>query len=241
MKFFQVLIRWIFILSLPALLISASLAWGFNSLWLYEYGFRKYDVSQTTGLNSQNLQIAATGLIHYFNSGAEYVNITVQKDGSPFELFNTDEQLHFKDVKGLVWLDYKVLVVSLIIAAGYILTSIFWRRGRYRATLARSALWGSGLTLLLILFLGIASLLDFNQLFLDFHEAVFTNNYWSTPGYMLLLFPGGFWQDATLICAGFVAAGAIIIGALSAIYLMTSKSAIKREESLIQKENAPNG
>ena len=32
-----------------------------------------------------------------------------KKDGKPFELFNQQEVIHLEDVKGLIWLDYRVL------------------------------------------------------------------------------------------------------------------------------------
>ena len=91
--------RWLFMLSLPALLISASIGWGVNSLWLYKYGFQKYGVSQTTGLAPTELDKVAAGLISYFNSGEEYASITVSKDGKSFQLFTREETIHFRDVK----------------------------------------------------------------------------------------------------------------------------------------------
>jgi integral membrane protein (TIGR01906 family) len=206
------IVKWILILCLPALLISASLAWGFNSLWLYKYGFQKYDVSQSTGLAPSELEKAARGLIAYFNSGEEYVHITVIKSGSSFELFTTEEQIHFKDVKQLIRLDYGVLLATLLLVIGGTLFFSFWQRGKYRPQLPQSIVWGSGLTIILILILGIASLIDFDWLFLQFHFLAFTNPYWSASGYMLMLFPGGFWLDAALFCIGLTATLAVILG-----------------------------
>src|SRR3972149_6749440 len=97
--------RWIIILCLPVLLLSASIAWGFNSLWIYQYGFQKYNVGQTTGLPPVELEKVARGMVEYFNSSDEYVQISVTKDNSTFKLFTVEEQTHLKDVKQLVWLD----------------------------------------------------------------------------------------------------------------------------------------
>ena len=58
-------------LCLPILLLTASIGGAVNSLWLYEYGFQKYNVSQTTGLTEVQLETAAKGLISYFNSDEE--------------------------------------------------------------------------------------------------------------------------------------------------------------------------
>lgn len=219
MKIIEIIARWIFILALPALFISSSLAWGFNSLWLYDWGFQKYGVSGSTGLPPAELDKAARALIDYFNSPDEYIHVSVTSKGRSFELFNQGEQIHFKDVKGLVRLDYRVALITFLIVLAYALTAIFWRQGRHRRYLARSWLWGSGISLGLILILGVASFLDFDQLFLQFHYLAFTNSYWSAEGYMLLLFPGGFWNDAALICFSFMAGLALITGIIAIVYL----------------------
>ena len=130
MKILSIVAKWLFILCLPILLLSASLGWAVNSHWLYEYGFQKYDVSQTTGLAEVELETAATGLISYFNSDDEDITLTVVKDGEPFELFNEREVAHLRDVKDLIWLDYWVLLVTLIYTLGYAGFSLIWGKDR---------------------------------------------------------------------------------------------------------------
>ncbi len=225
MKILGILAKSIFILCIPILLLSSSIAWGFNSLWIYEYGFTRYNVSQTSGLSPAELEKAAKGMISYFNSTDEYVHITVSQNGKSFELFTVEEQIHLKDVKQLVWLDYRIGFVTLILVLGYALTGIFWRRGKYRRQLAVSVVWGCGLACLLILLLGIGTLVDFDQLFLQFHFLAFSNQFWSVQGYMIVLF-GDLWYDAVLICIGFMAGLAIILGVLSLIYLKSSKKKV---------------
>jgi len=215
----EIIARCIFILSLPVLFLTASLALGFNSQWLLNYGFNKYKVSLTTGLPNSELEKIAGSWVNYINSGDEYWDITVTRGGDTFELFTLEEKIHFKDVKDLIWLDYRALIVSLLVGLSYSLTLLFWRKGKYRRYLARSLIWGSGLSLLLIIVIGIGAMLDFDRLFLQFHFLAFTNEHWSARGYMLLLFPGGFWFDATLICAGFFTGLSVATGVLSAVYL----------------------
>jgi integral membrane protein (TIGR01906 family) len=215
LKAIQIIARWIFILCLPLLFLSASLAWGFNSQWIFSYGFQKYDVSRTTGLSNAELETIPPSWVNYINSGDEYWDITVTRDSTSFELFTPEEQSHFKDVKQLILLVYRVLLITVVLVLAYSLTSILWRRGKYWRQFARSVIWGSGLTIALIIVLGIASLLDFNQLFIQLHYILFTNTTWSAQGYMLLLFPGNFWFDAALFCIAFMAGLAIIAGAIA--------------------------
>lgn len=200
---------------------------------MFSYAFQKYNVSQATGLSNAELAKIPASWTHYINSGDEFWHIRVTREGSSFELFTPEEQYHFKDVKELIWLDYRVLTASLILVLAYVLTSIFWRRPRYRRQLAVSAIWGSGIALTLIIVLGIASMLAFDRLFLQLHYLLFTNSYWSAEGYMLLLFPEGLWFDGALICVGMMAGLAIISGIIAAVFLRLNSRRAASETRII--------
>ena len=215
--------KWLFILCLPLLLLTASIGGAVNSHCLYQYGFEKYNVSQTTGLTEVELEKAATGLIGYVNADEEAINLSVIKDGKPLVLFNQREVAHLRDVKGLIRLDYWVLLGTLIYALSYAGVSL-WRKNWRQ--LAWGMVVGSGLTLFLMLALGLGALLNFDQLFRQFHLLSFTNELWQldpTKDYLIMLFPRGFWYDATLFCALTVAGLAIVLGGVGGGYLMLSR------------------
>jgi integral membrane protein (TIGR01906 family) len=227
LKFLAITAKWVFMLCLPLLLLTVSIGWAANSLWLYKYGFHKYDVSSTTGLDNAELENVATGLISYFNSGEEYINFTVLKDGRPFVLFNQREVTHLKDVKGLIWLDYRVLLGTLIYALGYAGVSLFWHKRQYWRRLAWGVVGGSSVTLALMLALGLGTLFNFDRLFLQFHLLSFANDFWQldpTRDYLIMLFPQGFFYDAALFCALTTAVGAMVFGGLAGGYLLLTRS-----------------
>jgi len=223
--------KWLFILCLPLLLLTASIGWVANSLWLYKDGFEKYNVSQPTGLAEAELEKAASGLISYFNSDDEYISLTVMKDGEPFELFNQREVIHLKDVKGLIWLDYRLFLGTLIYVLAYAGVSLFWRKREYWRRLAWGVVGGSSITLGIIVALGIVSMLvDFREAFTQFHFLAFTNELWMldpTKDYMIMLFPEGFWYDVTLLCGGITAGLAVILGGVAGVYLRFSRGRAK--------------
>jgi len=224
-KILGITAKWLFILCLPLLLLTASLGWAVNSLWLYKYGFEKYNVGQTTSLADSELEKAATKLISYFNSDEEYISLTVIKDGKSFELFNQQEILHLKDVKGLIWLDYRLLAGMLVYVLAYAGVSLFWRKDRRR--LAWGVVGGSGLTLALMVALGLGALFNFDQLFLQFHFISFANELWRldpAKDYLIMLFPQGFWYDATLFCVWATVGMAVIAGGVAGGYLLSTKN-----------------
>lgn len=211
--------KWLFVLCLPFLLVTASIWWAANSHWLYTSGFTRYDVSQTTGLAPSELDKAAAGLIHYFNSPEEFVDITVVRDGQSIDLFTGEEVIHFRDVKQLFRLDFYVLLGTAVYCVAYASGNILLRQRRQHRHLAQAVLGGSVLTLALMLLLGAGALLDFDQFFLRFHLFAFTNEFWSAEGYMLLLFPGGFWYDAVIYCGAATAIVALILAAVAGVCL----------------------
>ena len=159
LRIFGQVAKWLFVISLPLLLISASIAGWFNSFPLYNYGFQEYQVSQATGLPQSELERAAHGLINYFNSADEYISLQVTNDqGHTFELFTPEEKEHFKDVKSLVRLDYNVLIGTGIFALVYAGLCLTWQRKERWHRLGSGLLIGSGITLAAMVALVIASL-----------------------------------------------------------------------------------
>jgi integral membrane protein (TIGR01906 family) len=224
--------RWLFILCLPVMLLAAVIATAVNSHWLYEYGFDKYDVSQTTGIDDTELEKAASGLISYFNSNDEFINLTVIKDGELFTLFNQKEIAHLKDVKELIWLDYRVLLATGSYVLLYATTSLCWLVEESRRQLATATIIGGGITLSLILTLGLAAVLDFENFFLRFHLISFANDLWlldPAKDYLIMLFPQGFWYDVTIFIALATVGLAVIIAGLAGGYLLYRRRQGKRE------------
>jgi len=67
--------QWLFILCLPVLLLTASIGVAVNSIWLYEYGFEKYSVGQTTGLAEVELEKAAKSAGGDSSQGCQGINL----------------------------------------------------------------------------------------------------------------------------------------------------------------------
>ena len=227
--------RVIFILALPALLVSAAIAFEFNSLWLYKDGFEKYDVSQTTGLSEVELERAAIGLVSYFNSAEEPIRLMVEKDGQPFELFNQREVAHLRDVKQLVRLDYRLLLGTALYVGAYAGACLWWRK-KYRRWLAGAVIVGSSIALGMIIVLGVGSTIQgFDQMFTQFHFLAFTNELWMldpTKDYLMMLFPEAFWYDASMLFGGIVAGVAGTLCGVAGSYLWITKRRAKSQQAI---------
>lgn len=218
MNAFRGIARWIFIVSIPVLLLSGTLGWAFNSLWIYKAGFAKYEAGQALGLSPAELDKSARELIAYFNDPRqEFLDINVTYDtGETAPLLSQADILHMKDVKGLVWLDYRLLMAAAIYSAAYSVSTLIWNRRKGRHDLASGMTRGGAATVGLLVFLGVFAVTSFDWFFTTFHEVFFPQGNWQFPpgDHMITLFPDGFWSDVTLLV------GLVTLGLGVAVWLV---------------------
>ena len=203
----------IFVACVPLYLVTVAVSWAFNDPGLYYRGFQKYNVSRVTGINESDLRQVGAELRSYFNSGNEPLSIKARVYGEELELFNEREVPHMRDVKRLVWGVYVIALLSGLYLAAVTVWDLT-RRRRYACRLwARRAIWGGGVTVGLIVLFGLFALTGFDSLFTTFHRISFANDLWQLDprrDYLLMLFPLGFWFDATVAVVLRAIAGALI-------------------------------
>jgi len=214
MSVFKAVTRWLFVICLPVFLITASIAICVNTPALYTRGFKRYNITETTGLAMSQLEKAAAGLRDYFNNRQTYIDIVVTKNGLPFTLFKPKEVAHLKDVKALFRLDYLAAGVTFVYVVLFTLAALFWWKDRRQLWVAMRN--GGILTLALMAALAVTIAVDFNGFFIEFHLLSFSNNFWElnpATDYLVMMFPEPFWSDATTFIAAGAAGAAVIIGA----------------------------
>ena len=223
-------LRWlpavVFVVAMPVFLITGSLTWAFNSIGLYEGGFEKYRIARASGITPDDLRQVALDLRSYFNSGQEPLHVRTRIFGLERDLFNEKEVHHMRDVKRLLWGVYGAFAVSSVCLAAMIAIGFARRRRDYLPTLAHRALWGGGLTVGLLALFGIVASVGFDALFLLFHRISFANDFWQLDprtDYLVLLFPQGFWFDATLWFALRAIAGGLVLAAAGGAWLAWQK------------------
>ena len=216
----------LFVLAVPAFLIASNVRWVINAPFLYSYGFDKRDIPARTGIERGELLSAARQIRAYFNNDEELLDLRVVRDGVLRSLYNEREVTHMKDVKGLVqgvWRIQEATGAYLLVFAvvGFaILGKGFGRR------LVRYLTLGGVLTLALVVVVGLAALVGFDRLFLAFHLVSFTNDLWQLDprrDFLIMMFPEGFFFDATMWIAGSTVVEALLLVAVPLVLRWTGR------------------
>jgi integral membrane protein (TIGR01906 family) len=221
MKIIQNIVFWLFACCLPVLLVTSTIGSEASQIRLYEYGFNKYEISMSTGLDSGQLRTIAQHLIDYFNLKTDTVQVVVEKGSQKFELYNTRELIHLEDVRNLIQRDYWVQRGAFLLMVICALLLFFGFRSGWRVPV-RGLFWGGAITLGLMVILAVWALFGFDQFFILFHLASFSNDYWMlnpATDYLIRLFPEGFFYDAAMLGYGIVILEALIIGGIAWVAL----------------------
>lgn len=128
-----------------------------------------------------------------------------------------------RDVKRLVWWVYAAAIVSGI----YLLAATAWGVAVYQRgfldVLAQRVIRGVALMVVLVVFVGVFAVAGFDTLFLRFHQLAFANDLWQLNprrDYLLIIFPQGFWFDATMRVVALTVAGAVALTLIAGGHLL---------------------
>jgi integral membrane protein (TIGR01906 family) len=197
-------LRWLgralFVLAVPTVLITTNVLQVTADRDFYEREFAKYEVARVTGLSADQLRAVAQAFIDYFYRPPGRLDVEVELNGSRRALFNEREIAHMEDVQHLMhlvrWLQIGSGTTAIVGAV------VLLARGRPGVRgLGALGLVAGGATLVVLLLLGVLSMLHFGEAFVQFHHLAFSNDLWMLDprrDYLIMLFPEGFWFDATM-------------------------------------------
>ncbi len=202
------------VLAVLLFLVAGSVAWAVNDPGLYHNGFQRYQVSARSGIADAELRAVGAQLRRYFNTGAEPLAARASIYGIDQDVFNRREIRHMYDVKRLVRGTYWVALGSALWVAATLAVGFVINGRAYMGTAARLLIWSGAVTLAAVFGVGLAAVASFERLFLLFHQLSFANDLWildPRTDYLLILFPAGFWFDATMRVALTSVLGALLL------------------------------
>lgn len=184
-------------------MITANIWYLTNSDWLYSYNWGRNDVPAITTLPIAELDSAADQIKDYFNNRVERLEIYINyPNAGRIQAFSEVEILHMYDVKNLMRIVYYLMIVTGVILALSILATIYFARKRFFKITTQILVKTAILAVVVALFFGIYTAIDFNSLFITFHRIAFTNDFWllnPNTDLLIQLFPYNFWFETMVI------------------------------------------
>lgn len=201
--------RLLVIVLLPFVLLLTSARFVMSHAYArWEYG--KPDFPKATRINDTERLTNALASIDFVTGQASEAEFrALRVNGQP--AWNEREVQHMIDVRVVTGRIFTFHLVALAL----VLASLLVLRGR-RA--ARALQYGSLLTVLMWIVLGIFAAVSFNQFFTLFHALFFEGDTWifDYEDTLIQLFPIPFWFDAALLIVGSTISMALLIGVFSA-------------------------
>lgn len=197
-KFFIIILSIISVLGL----LSNSISDKTNDITQYEKYSIRENLTEYVGVNQDTLENMYSSLIEYINGGNEKI-IT--------SYFNQREVSHMRDVKGLFDINKNISLIgdiSLLIIYVYLLYAIFDTKSFKNITNIEKSekhikninllIKYSIFTLVIFLFIAILGIINFNALFIKFHELFFKNDLWllnPKTDIMIRMLPEGYFME----------------------------------------------
>jgi integral membrane protein (TIGR01906 family) len=204
------------VIAIPLALIAGNVRAVTLDRAFYLSEFARYDRGAAVGLSAEELRMVADSFIAYFQAPGGRMNVQVARAGGLQPLFNDRELTHMEDVQALMHLVSRLQGLALGYAALFVLAGLALGRRSFLPTLARVLAGGGGLTLAIVLGLGLLAMTDFQSVFVQFHLLSFSNDLWlldPRTDNLIRLFPQEFFLDATLRIAALTVVQALALGA----------------------------
>lgn len=203
-------------LSLAVLLLSGLIGGSAASSTVMEEMLVSHTTEAETGLPADEYSGMATMIAKYLAGGnVEFQYTFTSDEGTEYVCFNTREQTHMADCLQLMTLCRTIMLFSAM-AACLLMVALLLEKQRGNA--AVGFLTGNGVVLLACVALVVWGLIDFDGLFVRFHQTFFTNDLWllnPSTDLLIRLMPTQFFIDWAATIAG-VWLVALIIGSVGA-------------------------
>ena len=221
MRIFSWLATYLFVIALPVFIVTASVRFLVNEDRVASYGFRENSVSTTMDLPVSELEKVSTGITDYFNENSEFIQIDIVLDAKRTAFIGEVEVIHLRDVKALIGIIFRLSELSLAVVLTYIGTAIFFRPRKSLIDLTREIALSIGVSSIFLLALLGYVLFDFDSAWTQFHEIVFTNDFWllnPATDRLIQMYPEKFWETATLVCVSLIGGQMLLVGGSSVFY-----------------------
>ena len=186
---------------------------------VYRYEYEKYDVLSDLDMNMDDVMYVTHEMMDYLRGKGDTLSVMTTVEGREQDFFNEQDRFHMGEVRDLFIGGLNIRFGACIAAVLCILFLII-TRADIKKIIPRSYWIALGITGTAVLFLGIAAVVDFDSVFVQFHHIFFDNDLWifdPAEDYMIRMLPEGLFYDMVMRIGAVFVASLVVLLALSFI------------------------
>ena len=204
---------------IAALLITSFEIAMYSDFDVYRYEYEKYDVLSDLDMNMDGVMYVTHEMMDYLRGKGDTLSVMTTVEGQEQDFFNEQDRFHMGEVRDLFIGGLNIRFGACIAAVLCILFLII-TRADIKKIIPRSYWIALGITGTAVLFLGIAAVVDFDSVFVQFHHIFFDNDLWifdPAEDYMIRMLPEGLFYDMVMRIGAVFVASLVVLLALSFI------------------------
>lgn len=232
-------IQWAAGILLAFSVIAAALITSFEiamyaDFSVYEKEYEKYDVLSDLDMTMEDTMYVTREMMAYLRGDRDTLSVVTTVEGVEQDFFNEQDRFHMGEVRDLFIGGLNIRLHACIVAAAC-LVFLLGEKADIRRIIPRTYQIAFGLTVAAAAALGIASVIDFNAVFVQFHHIFFDNDLWifdPATDYMIRMLPEGLFYDMVMRIGGLFVGMLLVLLVLSLIPGFLSKKKAQKAEKI---------
>lgn len=202
---------------IEALLITSFEIAMYSDFSVYQEEYEKYDVLSDLDMTMDDVMYVTHEMMDYLRGNGDTLSVITTVEGREQDFFNEQDRFHMAEVRDLF---IGGLNIRLGACAAVVLCIVFLliSRADIKKIIPRSYWIALGITGIAVALIGIAAVVDFNAVFVQFHHIFFDNDLWifdPAEDYMIRMLPEGLFYDMVMRI------GAIFVGGLAVVLVLS--------------------
>ena len=228
-----------FLLVIVLLITSFQIViYGDPSYKFYEKEYEKYQVTASLHMSMEDVMEVTDHMMDYLIGKEENLSIVTNVDGCEQDFFNEQDRFHMREVRDIFAGGLRLRTAALVAAAVSLLI-LYMCRADVKKILPQTYQVAVGIVLIPTAGIGIAAAIDFNSVFVQFHNIFFDNDLWlfdPAEDFMIRMLPEGLFYDMAFR-VGSLFAGILVILFLLSLYMRWRENSRKVKEKTGKKKN----
>ena len=202
-----------------ALLITSFEIAMYSDFDVYRQEYEKYDVLSDLDMTMDDVMYVTHEMMNYLRGEGDTLSVMTTVEGKEQDFFNEQDRFHMGEVRDLFIGGLNIRLGACAAAVLCVLFLLF-TRADIKKIIPRSYRIALGMTGAAVLLIGIAAVVDFNAVFVQFHHIFFDNDLWifdPAEDYMIRMLPEGLFYDMVMRIGAIFVAGLAVLLVLSFI------------------------